>query len=132
MTLLFSGRWDRPHFAHAITFKRLAEQYDTIKLVLLNYAEQEYSVAYRKQLLEEITAGMKGNFEIYVNCTHFGKITRQELEIFQPWDVYGSGNMEVLLHIEKLGYKTVYVERAYDYAATDDRTMRRIREVLAK
>ena len=132
MTILFSGRWDRSHAGHVITFKRLAERYDTIKLVLLNYPEQKYSVNYRRQLLEEITGGLKGNFEIYVNTVHFGKICKEEIELYQPFDVYGSGNHEVLMHVESLGYKTVYVERSYDYAATDDRMMRDIKGIFER
>ena len=132
MTILFSGRWDRLHAGHILTFKRLAERYDIIKLVLLNYDGQKYSVNYRRQLIEEVVAGLKGNFEIYVNTTHFGIIGKEEIELYKPFDVYGSGNHEVLMHVEKLGYPTVYVERSYDYAATDDRMMQEIKRVLEK
>lgn len=128
--ILFSGRWDRFHAGHFLTFGRLGKQYDLVKLVLLDHPEQEYSIAYRKQLLEEATSHLKGNFEVHVNKTHFGKITNEELDAFRPFDVYGAGNHEVLLHIESLGYPTVWVERSYDFDATSDRQMKRIKDAL--
>lgn len=131
MTTLFSGRFDRVSTGHIITLKRLATRYDMVKIVVLSYPEQEYCVNYRAQILREVTSGLKGMFKVYINNVHFGKITKKELDEFQPWDVYTSGNHDVLKHIEALGYRVEYVERAYDYAATDDRLMKQIKKVLS-
>jgi len=111
---------------------RLGEKYDAVKVVVLDHKEQEYPVAYRVQVLREAVSHMKGSYSIYSNRKHFAQITREELDEFLPWDIYGAGNMECLKHIEGMGYSVEYVERAYDYAATDDRTIRQVLKALNK
>lgn len=118
------------HCGHIISLARLGVEYGLVKVVVLDYPDQEYSVSYRAQILREVCSNMKGRYEILVNSVHFGKITREQIESFNPFDVYGTGNHSVLLHVEKLGIPVVYVERAYDYNATDDRTFQRIKHAI--
>jgi nicotinamide mononucleotide adenylyltransferase len=129
MTALFSGRFDRVHVGHIISLQRLAERYKKVLVVVLDYEGQQYSVQYREQMLKECLGYCKGNFEILVNKDHFGKISKENAAGF-GFDVYCSGNQQCLKHMEELGYRVEYVERAYDYEATDDRKWQQIKEVL--
>ena len=126
---LFSGRYDRVHLGHIISLQRLAQKYAMVLVVILDYPEQQYSIKYRTQMLCECLSMCKGTFQVVVNKEHFGKITKEELEKFR-FDVYCSGNHQCLKHIEDLGYEVEFVERAYDYQATDDRKWQQIKEVL--
>jgi cytidyltransferase-like protein len=119
-TVLFSGRFDPPHLGHMITVARLWETFDAITIVILDYPESEYPISYRAQALKEMVRHLNGRYKVLVNQTHFGKITREELSKFK-FDVYASGNLEVLKHIESLGFKTLYVERSYEYSGTEIR-----------
>jgi len=129
-TILFSGRFDRPHIGHIATIGRLGIEYDKVIVVVLNYNKQTYAPEYRKQILEELLSMMKGEYEVVCHPTHFGKITAAMMRHEWDFDVYGSGNHDVLIHMAEIGVKSVYVERAYDYSATDDRNIQKIKEVL--
>lgn len=128
--MLFSGRFDRPHIGHAITLARLGAQYNTVKVVILDYPEQEYALAYRMAVLDEVCQSLRGNYEVLTNRVHFGKITREEIEKFLPFTTYGSGNQFVLSHIESLGYHVQFVPRAFDFAASTDRRLQKIQKLL--
>lgn len=126
---LFSGRFDRPHVGHIISLQRLAQKYALVKVLILDYPEQQFSVQYRGQMLKECLSMCKGTFEVVVNKEHFGKITNDEIDNYD-FDVYCSGNQSCLSHIESLGYDVEFIERAYDYEATDDRIWQKIKEVI--
>lgn len=129
MVILFSGRFDRVHAGHVMSIARLGQEYDKVIIIVLDYPEQEYPVSYRVQFLKEICSYLKGCYEIKSNKVHFGNITPVELKQYD-FDIYAAGNHDVLMHIESMGYKVRYVERAFDYQATDDRIMRKIKEAL--
>ena len=129
LVCLASGRYDRLHAGHIITILRLAQKYSKVIVVMLDYKEQQYSVQYREQMLRECLGMCKGNFEIIVNKEHFGEITKEDAEKYK-FDVYCSGNQKCIKHMEELGYKIEFIERAYDYEATDDRKWQKIKEVL--
>jgi nicotinamide mononucleotide adenylyltransferase len=128
-TILFSGRFDRPHLAHIETITKLGQEYGEVLVVVLDHPEQEYPVQYRAQVLREQLARSRGKYSVAINRTHFGKIAKAELAKFK-FDVYGSGNMEVLRHIESLGAECVFVDRTDDMAATAERKFKRIKEVM--
>lgn len=127
--ILFSGRFDRPHIGHAITLQRLGLEYKHVHVLVLKYDDEEYPACYRAQILTELLNNSKGTFTVYVNQVHFGSISKEQITSWE-FDVYGSGNHEVLKHVQSLGVETVYVERSYDYDATTDRTMKKIREII--
>ena len=128
-TLLFSGRFDRPHLGHIQTITRLGKEYSKVLIVVLDYPEQYWPVQYRAQILKDQLDRSKGNYEVITNTIHFGKISKHELSQF-AFDVYGSGNLKVLKHIETLGYQTIFVERSDYAAATDDRMFHQIKEIF--
>jgi nicotinamide mononucleotide adenylyltransferase len=129
-TMLFSGRFDRVHAGHICSILRLGQRYAKVIIVVLDHPEQKFSIQYRVQVLRELLDMCKGNYIVDSNKTHFAKITKKELSHWK-FDVYGAGNQECLKHIESLGYRVEYVERAYDYEATDDRTMMEIKKILS-
>ncbi len=130
-TILFSGRFDRPNTGHIITLGRLGRVFDHVIVPVLNYEEQRYDVNYRVQLLKEAASLLRGNYTVVSNDEHFAEITQEELSAHKwVFDLYGSGNHKCLVHMASLGYKTLYVERAYDFASTDDRNIQAIKEVL--
>ena len=126
---LFSARCDRPHLGHVVSLQRLAQKYAMVLVVILDYPEQQFSVRYREQMLKECLSMCKGTFKIVVNKDHFAEITKEQVEEYD-FDVYCSGNQTCLRHMERLGYEVEYVERAYDYAANDDRKWQKIKEAL--
>ena len=119
-TVLFSGRFDPPHLGHIITIARLWKKFDAITIVVLDHPDSEYPISYRKQALEEMVYHLNGKHIVTTNQIHFAKITKSEISKFK-FDVYASGNLEVLKHIESLGIPTLYVERSFDYSATEIR-----------
>lgn len=126
-TVLFSGRFDPPHPGHFKTIGDLGGKFDMVIVVVLDYKEQLYPVVYRQTVLSDILDMMKGNYMIIPNTAHFGEITKDELALFE-FDVYAGGNLDVLRHIEGLGYDVQYTPRAYDYAAADSRLGKKLSE----
>ena len=123
MICLFSGRYDRPHAGHIIQLQRLGNKYDKVIVPVLDYAEQKYSIQYRVQILK---AGINYNekFKVFACPYHFGKITYSELQTFMDegneFDIYCSGNAACLKNMEDLGCDVVYVDRAFDYSASEE------------
>ena len=130
-TVLFSGKFDPPHISHFITIARLLKKYDKVIVVVLDYDEQFFPVAYRCAILTEALSHIEGRVvDVVVNNTHFGQITPEEFDLYGA-DVYASGNLEVLKHIDNLGcIDTIYVERAYQETAGDARLATAIRKLV--
>ena len=83
-------------------------------MVILDYPDRKWPIAYTLQRFEEIFNNMSNlNVEFIVNQTHFGKITKEEIEQFRPFDYYSAGNIPVLRHVESLGIPCYYSDRAY-------------------
>ena len=127
-TILFSGRFDKPHLSHFLTIRDLSKQYKAVAVMILDYPESHYPLSMRMHLLKEMFEDYK-NVKIYVNKTHFGKVTKTELDYYK-FDVYGSGNEDVLKHIESLGFPCVYVPRTLDTAASEDVKYQKIKKAL--
>lgn len=121
-TILSSGRFDRPHPGHIITIQRLMRRYDHVIIVILDYPQQRFPIAQRLETLVNALSGSKGNLEIIINYIHFGKITREQLRELPEFDVYGSGNEEVLKHMSNLlgENKTIYIPRYPGYSASKE------------
>lgn len=118
--VLFSGRFDPPHIGHIITISKLVREFKEIMVVVLDYSEAEYPLCYRKQALSGMMNCLPGLHYVIDYPTHFAEITKEEISKFK-FDVYASGNLSVLKHIESLGIPTLYVERSFDYSATEIR-----------
>jgi len=128
--ILFSARCDGLHIGHVITIMRLGRKYGFVHVVILDYPEREWPAQYIKQQMDELFCDLPIDVTITINTTHFGKVTEKELEDYD-FDLYASGNMEVLNHIAKLGKKILYVDRALHYSATDQRLMERMKKALS-
>lgn len=115
---LFSGRFNVPHPGHFASIIRLADQFGRVKVVILDYPERTTTIDYALKVFKEIFDHNKLNVSFHVSPIHFGFITRDEIEKFRPFDIYASGNMSVLVHVESIGIKTHYIERAYNYRAS--------------
>lgn len=126
-TVCFSGRFDQPHVGHIIQIMRLGQQFNRVIIPVLDYEGQRYPVQYRVDVLREALLMAKGNYDVFSNKDHFAKIKKENCP---KMDFYASGNMSCLLHMEQLGYKVIYVDRAYDYGATEEYKLNKIREVL--
>jgi phosphopantetheine adenylyltransferase len=115
--VLFSGRFDPPHPGHIAQVMRLLSTYARVKVVVLDYPDRRFPHTYVKHVFDEVLNTSKWPIDIVTNKTHFAKITLEELKSFEC-DIYAAGNMEVLKHIEQLGFPCIYVERAFDYSAS--------------
>lgn len=129
-TVLFSGRFDRPHIGHIATLGRLGAHCDKVIVVVLDYPGQFYAPQYRRQMLDNILSMMQGEYEVVCYPIHFGEISAAVMRREWSFDVYGTGNHQVLMHMAEIGVPTVYVERSYDYSATDDRNIQKIKRVM--
>ncbi len=127
-TILFSGRFDKPHLSHFLTIRDLSIKYKTVYVVMLDYKGSHYPACMREHILEKMFEDY-GNVCIVVNQAHFGKITKEELDEF-AFDVYGSGNEDVLKHMESLGVDCVFVPRTLDTAASDDVKYQKVKKAL--
>ena len=127
-TILFSGRFDKPHLSHFLTIRDLSKKYKGVVVVVLDYPESFYSLSMRMHILEQALVDYE-NVEILHNTTHFGEITDNELRSFKC-DLYGAGNEDVLKHIESLGFPCVYVPRTLDTAASEDVKYQKIKKAL--
>lgn len=127
--VLFSGRFDRPHLGHLETLLKLGNKYRKIIVVVLNYKEQMYPAQYRAQKLSDILKYCKGNYEVVVNNIHFAHITKGQLNQYK-FDIYASGNIKCLMHVEQLGYKILYTPRSGEYNASDDRRFQQVKEIM--
>ncbi|MBU2249224.1 MAG: hypothetical protein KKD77_20925 [Gammaproteobacteria bacterium] len=121
-TALFSGRFDPVSTAHLIQVKRLLSEHEIVKAVVLDYPERKTPLCLAVQILIEMFGGNKedesgAGVGVMVNKIHFGEITKEQIDNFQPFDVYVSGNISVLKHVESLGVKVKYIDRAYPYSA---------------
>jgi hypothetical protein len=119
MICCFSGRFDRPHIGHGIQIMRLGQRFNKVLVPVLWTPSQKYSVNYRVQILKALLKNAKGEYDVFVNETHFAHITKEECEKM-GFDIYVSQNLECLKHIESLGYPVEYVDRAFDYSASEE------------
>lgn len=115
-TILLSGRLDPPHPGHIIQILRLLKRFQKVLVVILDHPKRRFPITYSVDVLSEIFENKP--VEIITNTKHFGKISAKELSSFK-FDVYAAGNLQVLRHIEKLGVKVIYIERAFAYTASD-------------
>jgi phosphopantetheine adenylyltransferase len=119
LIVLFSGRFDRPHIGHFITIAKLGQQYGKVLVPVLDYKGQHYPITYRVSVLAEALSYCNGNFEVFKNEHHFGKITKDEVKEYK-FDVYASGNWQCIENMKNLGFKTIYTPRSYDYSASNE------------
>lgn len=115
----FSGRFDNVHPGHIIQIMRLGQQYSSVIVPVLDYPEQRYPVEYRVQILIAALEHAIGNYEIFSNKIHFAEVSREYLQSLH-FDMYVSGNIKCLKHVADLGFRIKYVDRAFDYSASEE------------
>jgi hypothetical protein len=119
-TVVFSGRFDRPHIGHVAAIVSLGQVFNRVLVPVLDYPEQHYPVAYRHQVLQDILSVIDPvKYQVTVNRTHFGMLTKEEWNTYHA-DWYASGNWQVLAHVETLGVRVLYVGRKWGYASSDE------------
>jgi phosphopantetheine adenylyltransferase len=115
-TVLFSGRFDPPTPSHIVQILRLLKRYQKVLVVMLDYPKRRFPLRYCLDLFNETFENRP--VEIITNTKHFGKISAEEITKYS-FDVYAAGNLQVLRHIESLGFPVIYIERAFAYTASD-------------
>jgi cytidyltransferase-like protein len=121
MIACFSGRFDCVHPGHIATILRISALFDKVVIVVLDYKNRVFPAKYAVSILEEILSGCHGSFEILINSTHFGKITKKQLRKLPKFDVWCGGNFGVFRHMTKIGVPARWFDRAYHYSAGDYR-----------
>ena len=120
--ILFSGRLNVVHPGHVITILRLCEQHEMVKIVILDYPKRKTPAHWSRDILEEILSHTNHKWQIFINDSHFGKISMEELTGYKPFDFYGAGNMEVINHIKtfekELDFETKWIDRSWFYEAS--------------
>lgn len=123
MRIITSGRYDPPHLGHFCNIARIYydppfhDSKNKMTVFLLDYPERRYPVNYCGQALKEAVYEISPNIEVRINKTHFGKISKEELDKID-FDLYCGGNLSVLSHLEKMGVNVKYFERAYNFEAS--------------
>jgi len=125
MKMLFSGRFDRPHLGHIITISNLMQNFDEVLVVVLDYKEQHHSVIRRVRILCDGLRYVNGTVDVISNKNHFGEITKEELDKLPAFDIYGSGNQDVLEHMRNF-CKAHYVPRYPEFAASNERRYHKV------
>jgi nicotinamide mononucleotide adenylyltransferase len=118
---LFSGRFDPPTAGHFVAIQTLCLKYAQILVVILDYKGRDVPAAKAKQLFDYHFELMlppiaRNKVITLINKEHFGMVTVRQIDAFLKrsnarFDTYISGNVEVLRHMEKLGYKCRYLPR---------------------
>jgi len=116
--VLFSGRFDPPHIGHLCTIIKLAQKYGVVKVPILDHPERRFPVIYCKKMIEDVLNKTKLDVKFSVNNIHFGRITKEEIDKYKPFDLYISGNLAVLRHVETIGIPCEYVDTAYQFKAS--------------
>lgn len=121
-TILFSGRYDKPHIGHIITIQQLAEEYEKVIVCILDYPGQFYTIEERVRIMKKVLSKCTGNYQVITNKTNFEKITKQQMEDegIPEFTHYGSGNFQCFMNMFHLGYKSVSINRTPGYAASSD------------
>lgn len=121
-TILFSGRFDKPHAGHIITIQRLGQVYDKVIVCVLDYPEAKQPLWFRMNVLSEVLLYSKGNYLVISNNVNFGKITHSELKDLPPHTNYGTGNLKVFDHMLKISKNILveYIPRYPGYAASKE------------
>jgi len=113
---LTSGRYDPPHPGHIINLIYIAKRYGSVKCVVLDSEKRRYPMSYCIQIMNAILKELPFEIELKVNKTHFSEVTKEELDACDC-EIYVGGNLNVLRHIELLGMRTDFIDRAYYYEA---------------
>lgn len=118
MKVLFSGRFDSGHLGHWTTILRLWHEFGSVLVVVLDFPGRDEPAEYICQIFNDLAkqTGLDLSIKATANSTHFGKITKKEWDEYEC-SVYASGNMEVLKHMDSLGVKIYYTDRAWDFSA---------------
>jgi nicotinamide mononucleotide adenylyltransferase len=134
---LFSGRFDPPTMGHTVAIQTLMLRYAMVLVVVLDYKGRRVPANKAQKLFDfhfdlVLPPIGRNRMKVAINKHHFGMITKEQLEKWLKkyklrFDVYVSGNVEVLQHMESLGYECRYLPRVafpldYSiYSATDIR-----------
>ena len=119
LKVLFSGRFDEPHWGHWATILKLLKLFDRVQVVILEYPDRVHPAKYVQrvfetmQILSDIPTDSLG---ISVNKTHFGEIDQTEWDAF-GCDVYAGGNQDVNDHITAMGIRVYNAERSFEFSA---------------
>ena len=118
MRVLTSGRWDPPHPSHFCNLIKIAEKYGPLTVVLLDYPKRRFPICYCLNVFNKVLNRTSLDIKFIVNKVHFGKVTIEELNSY-GCGIYVGGNLKVLRHIETLGFPVEYIERSFEYTASE-------------
>lgn len=118
-TVLFSGRFDRPHCGHIATIQHLGVMFKRVIVVVLDYPTQRFPVEFRQTVLETILSNSRGNYLVIVNTENFETIAAEDAAMYD-FDVYASGNPKCVQHMMELGYEVYVTARSWDYEASKE------------
>lgn len=124
---LYSGKFHPTTLSHVVTVLRLLREFETVKVVMLDYPERVWPLCYCCFAFDETfdllthTGFDRNRVQVMTHPAHFARITAEELKIFEPWDEYIAGNMTCLRHIEQIAphKKVSYRERSLSFQASD-------------
>ena len=119
LRVLFSGRFDEPHWGHWATILKLCSIFDSVLVVVLKYENRAHPEKYVQRVFETMQALSripKEKLKICTNATHFGELTKGEWITYEC-DIYAGGNQEVNDHITSLGIPVYDAERSFEFSA---------------
>lgn len=117
--IVFSGRFNPVHHGHTETIFNLAELYDRVLVVVLDYPDRGFPISYVLRVFNRaIYHSHYKNVGVITNKMHFGKLQLHEWQTF-GCKYYAAGNLKVLRHMELLIGATncVYTQRSFEYEA---------------
>src|SRR4030042_326658 len=122
---VFSGRFDVCHLGHIVTIVRLSETHDVVIVPVLSYPDRFISARDSIDIMMRVTNSIctRSIIKYVINSIHFSTISSAEyasllrtegIDISINCVTYYSGNKEVLGHMDKIGIRSLYVDRSYD------------------
>jgi len=132
-TVLFTGRFDKPHVGHIINIQRLGQKFENVIVCVLDDGKQFYPIKERIQILFDALENSKGNYTVISNKTNFEQISSLRIKAEVPnFDVYASGNWACVQNLKNMGYKTIDVARYPGYTARTGRVIQKIISIIEK
>lgn len=135
---IFSGRFDPPHVGHCITILQLSLQYHRVLVPVLDYTDRRSCSAAQAVRIFRTLFKLAGvwNVDFFTNSTHFGTISRRAIrgmcrrrKVDPDCTLYRAGNIDVLQHIDAIGFPVKYIRRAEDEFLTGTATREMIQRL---
>ncbi len=118
MRAIFSGRFDPNHLGHWATILEIVKVFAQVNVVILDYPERRFPVSYIHHRFTKLVELSNLERRVFVTTwgEHFAKISPDQAKVFG--DIELTGNLEVMRHLDSVGFPVLYIPRSFEDAAS--------------